>query len=101
MFRDGRDVWVCCGGGDAGLSFCVLIQSEQGDEIRTKVRQGVHTHLRNAARKLGGGISPWERWVEVMCERRVAREKVTLVGCVGQEGYGHWCRICLGDEQSA
>ena len=89
MLSEGRDVWDGCGGGDVGLSFCVLMQSGHGDEIRTKVRQGVQTHLRKAERKLGGGNSPWERWAEVMCVRRVDFEKDTFVGSVGQEGKGH------------
>ena len=112
--RQGRGTWNCVvmcverivwgdgsieletkGGGREGLSFCDLMQSGHGDEIKTKVRHGVQTHLRKAFKKLGGGSSPWERWVDVMCVSRVVREKVMLVGCVGQFGKGHWCRICF------
>ena len=93
--RDGREVWDCCGGGKEGLSFWDLRHSGHGDESRTNVRQGVQIHLRKAVRKFGGGKSLWERCVVVMCVRIVVLEKVTPVGCVGQEGYGHWWRICL------
>ena len=62
------------------------MHSVQGEEMRTKLRHGVHTHLRKAARKFGGGKSPCERWVEVMCVSSVVLEKDILVGCVGQEG---------------
>ena len=86
VLREGSEEWGNCGGGEDGLSVCVLMHSGHGDEIRTKVRQGVQIHLLKAVRKLWGGNSPWERWVEVMCVNRVVLEKLMFVGCVGQEG---------------
>lgn len=70
---EGRGVYGV-GGGFAGLSFCVRMHREQGEERSAKVKHDLHTHRRKAVKNVVGGKSLWDKCVDVMWVRRVVLE---------------------------